>query len=210
MNPNLSIFDRKYIYMKLVFASNNKHKIKEISALLGGRITLVCLEDIGILEDIPEDYPTIEGNALAKARHVYDKTGMDVFADDTGLEVEVLGGAPGVHSARFAGEEKDFEKNIDKLLEMMKNADDRRALFRTVIALIKEGREYLFEGRVYGTILRERRGTEGFGYDPVFLPDGLDLTFAEMSLEQKNIISHRAEAFGKLRSFLAESSESLQ
>jgi len=188
--------------MKLIFATHNNHKLKEISALLGENIQLISLDDLNIASEIPEDFTTLEENAMAKARYINKITGMDVFADDTGLEINALGGAPGVFSARFAGEEKDFDRNIDKVLEMMKNTDDRRAAFRTVIALIKNGREYLFEGRVNGTILRERRGKEGFGYDPVFLPDGYMRTFAEMTLEEKNLISHRAEAFKKLKDFL--------
>lgn len=190
--------------MRLVFATNNKHKIKEISKLLGDNIELLSLEDVNIHCEIPEDYNTLEENAMAKARYIHKITGMDVFADDTGLEIDALNGAPGVFSARFAGEEKDFEKNIDKVLELMKDAENRKAAFRTVIALIKNEREYLFEGKVNGTILRERRGTGGFGYDPIFLPDGYTQTFAEMTLNQKNMISHRAIAFRKLKSFLLQ------
>jgi len=190
--------------MKLVFATNNKHKLKEISALLGNKIELLSLSDLNIDCEIPENYNTLEDNAMAKARYIHEITGMDVFADDTGLEIYALDGAPGVHSARFAGEEKDFEKNIDKVLELMKNIKNRKAVFRTVIALIKNNREYLFEGKVYGTILTERRGSGGFGYDPIFLPDGYNQTFAEMTLEQKNMISHRAIAFRELKSFLMQ------
>ncbi|HOK26972.1 MAG TPA: non-canonical purine NTP diphosphatase [Bacteroidales bacterium] len=190
--------------MRLVFATNNKHKIREISELLGDNIELLSLEDVNIHCEIPEDYNTLEENAMAKARYIHKITGMDVFADDTGLEIDALNGAPGVFSARFAGEEKDFEKNIDKVLELMKDAENRKAAFRTVIALIKNEREYLFEGKVNGTILRERRGTGGFGYDPIFLPDGYTQTFAEMTLNQKNMISHRAIAFRKLKSFLLQ------
>jgi len=190
--------------MKLVFATNNKHKLKEISALLGNKIELLSLSDLNIDCEIPENYNTLEDNAMAKARYIHEITGMDVFADDTGLEIYALDGAPGVHSARFAGEEKDFEKNIDKVLELMKNIKNRKAVFRTVIALIKNNREYLFEGKVYGTILTERRGSGGFGYDPIFLPDGYNQTFAEMTLEQKNMISHRAIAFRELKSFLIQ------
>ncbi|HOU30937.1 MAG TPA: non-canonical purine NTP diphosphatase [Bacteroidales bacterium] len=192
------------MYMRLVFATNNKHKIREISELLGDNIELLSLEDVNIHCEIPEDYNTLEENAMAKARYIHKITGMDVFADDTGLEIDALNGAPGVFSARFAGEEKDFEKNIDKVLELMKDAENRKAAFRTVIALIKNEREYLFEGKVNGTILRERRGTGGFGYDPIFLPDGYTQTFAEMTLNQKNMISHRAIAFRKLKSFLLQ------
>ncbi|MGB4293818.1 MAG: non-canonical purine NTP diphosphatase [Bacteroidales bacterium] len=192
------------MYMRLVFATNNKHKIREISELLGDNIELLSLEDVNIHCEIPEDYNTLEENAMAKARYIHKITGMDVFADDTGLEIDALNGAPGVFSARFAGEGKDFEKNIDKVLELMKDEENRKAAFRTVIALIKNEREYLFEGKVNGTILRERRGTGGFGYDPIFLPDGYTQTFAEMTLNQKNMISHRAIAFRKLKSFLLQ------
>lgn len=189
--------------MKLVFATNNNYKLKEISHLLGDKIELISLSDLNIHEDIPEEFQTIEENAMAKAKYVYRLTGMDVFADDTGLEIEALDGAPGVHSARFAGDEKDFDRNIDRVLALMTNKENRKACFRTVIALILRGKEYLFEGKVQGTILKERRGTGGFGYDPVFLPEGYDLTFAEMTLTEKNAISHRAEAFRKLKAFLS-------
>lgn len=188
--------------MQLVFASNNKHKIKEINDILGSGIQLLSLGDIKMEEDIPEDEHTLEGNALAKARYIHSATGLDVFADDTGLEVEYLDGQPGVHSARFAGPEKDSGANIEKLLLLLGNTLNRRARFRTVIALISNGSEYLFEGTVNGTITGDRRGHEGFGYDPVFIPDGYDLTFAEMSLSEKNRISHRAMAFGRLKEFL--------
>jgi XTP/dITP diphosphohydrolase len=188
--------------MKLVFASNNKHKIREISHILDNKITLMSLSDINILEDIPEDEPLIEGNALFKARYVYKATGLDVFADDTGLEIEALNGLPGVHSARFAGESKDSAANIAKVLSMLKGEENRKARFRTVIALIIDGQEYLFEGTVPGTIIDEKRGNEGFGYDPVFIPEGKELTFAQMSLGEKSKISHRALAFEKLKEFL--------
>jgi XTP/dITP diphosphohydrolase len=188
--------------MKLVFASNNKHKVKEISNILDNTITLMSLQDIGIREDIPEDEPLIEGNALFKARYVHNATGLDVFADDTGLEVEALDGLPGVHSARFAGEDKDSSANIAKLLGMLNEHENRKARFRTVIALIFDHREYLFEGVISGTITSEKKGDEGFGYDPVFMPDGSGLTFAQMSLSEKNKISHRAIAFEKLKDFL--------
>ncbi len=188
--------------MQLVFASNNSNKIREINHILGGSFRLLSLNDIGMPEDIPENEPTLEGNALAKARYIYDATHRDVFADDTGLEVDALGGLPGVNSARFAGEKKDSDANIEKLLTMLADTDNRQARFRTLIALLLNGREYLFEGTVNGLILRERRGTEGFGYDPVFVPQGKSLTFAEMDLEEKNSISHRAKAFEKLREFL--------
>ena len=189
-------------FMKLVFASNNKHKVKEISNILDNKITLLSLEEINILEDIPENEPLIEGNALFKARYVYNATGLNVFADDTGLEIEALNGQPGVHSARFAGESKDSSANIAKVLTMLKGIENRKARFRTVIALIFENKEYLFDGIISGTIINEKRGDEGFGYDPVFIPDGKKLTFAQMTLTEKNKISHRAIAFEKLKAFL--------
>jgi XTP/dITP diphosphohydrolase len=189
--------------MTLVFATNNQHKLREINHVLGDSFTLLSLGQIGLTEDIPENEPTLEGNALEKARYIYRVTGLNVFADDTGLETATLNGAPGVHSARFAGPDKDSDANIDKLLGLLGDNPDRRARFRTVIALILDGKEYTFEGTVEGTITMNRRGSEGFGYDPVFLPDGCSLTFAEMSLGEKNRISHRARAFEKLRGFLS-------
>jgi XTP/dITP diphosphohydrolase len=192
--------------MQIIFASNNKHKIREISNILGDSFTLLSLSDINMEEDIPENEPTLEANALHKARHIHAATGMNVFADDTGLEVDALDGIPGVHSARFAGEMKDSDANIEKLLAMLGNNPERRARFRTLIALIFEGREYLFEGRSEGLIIKEKRGNNGFGYDPVFIPDGYDKTFAEMNLDEKNRISHRSKAFEKLRLFLSETS----
>jgi XTP/dITP diphosphohydrolase len=188
--------------MELIFASNNSHKVTEINNILGNSFVLKGLKDAGITEEIPETKPTLEGNALQKARYVYEKTGKDVFADDTGLEVESLNGMPGVHSARFAGNDKDSNANIDKLLFMLKGKENRKAKFRTVIALIIGGKEYLFEGSVEGTIISDRRGIEGFGYDPVFVPKDRDTTFAEMPLKDKNKISHRARAFEELRGFL--------
>ena len=188
--------------MKLVFASNNEHKIKEIKSLLGNSFALLSLNDVNVREDIPEEEPLIEGNALSKARFVYNSRGMDVFADDTGLEIFALDGLPGVHSARFAGQNKDSSANIEKVLLMLGNAEDRKARFRTVIALILDKKEYLFEGVVNGTIALENRGTGGFGYDPIFLPEGKICTFAEMKLSEKNSVSHRARAFEKLKEFL--------
>ena len=188
--------------MELVFATNNKHKVKEITDLLDDNFRILGLADLNITEDIPEDADTLEENALFKARFVHEKTGRNVFADDTGLEVTALGGAPGVYSARYAGENKSFDDNIEKLLREMKGANDRSARFRTVIALILDGTEYLFEGTVEGEIIRERRGTGGFGYDPVFLATGYDRTFAEIPLSEKNKISHRARAMRLLIDFL--------
>ena len=189
--------------MEIVFASNNKNKIREINSLLGDSFSLLSLFDINLEEDIPENEKTLEGNALHKARHIYQATGKNVFADDTGLEIEALNGQPGVHSARFAGEDKDSGANIDKVLALLGDTINRNARFKTVIALILEGREYLFEGIVAGLIIREKRGSNGFGYDPVFVPEGGTLTFAEMGLDEKNKISHRARAFEKLRLFLS-------
>lgn len=188
--------------MKMVFASNNEHKIREIKSILGNSFTVMSLDDINIKEDIPEDEPLLEGNALAKARYIYNATGKNVFADDTGLEIDALNGLPGVHSARFAGESKDPPANIEKVLSMLGSSENRKARFRTVIALIFEKKEYLFEGIVTGTIISEKRGSGGFGYDPVFIPDGKNKTFAEMEPDEKNKISHRARAFEKLREFL--------
>jgi XTP/dITP diphosphohydrolase len=193
--------------MKIIFASNNKNKIREIKHVLGNSFMLLSLNDINMEEDIPENEPTLEGNALFKARYIFMATGMDVFADDTGLEVEALDGLPGVHSARFAGENKDSGANIDKLLALLGTSVNRNARFRTVIALIIDGKEYLFEGIVSGKIINEKRGREGFGYDPVFIPEGKKLTFAEMDLDEKNKISHRARAFEKLKDFLSKSRE---
>ncbi|HZY26353.1 MAG TPA: RdgB/HAM1 family non-canonical purine NTP pyrophosphatase [Bacteroidales bacterium] len=188
--------------MTLVFASNNEHKIKEIKSLLGDSFRLLSLHDINISEDIPEEEPLIEGNALAKARYVNNASGLNVFADDTGLEIAALDGLPGVHSARFAGEDKDSSENIKKVLYMLGTNEKREARFRTIIALILDKKEYLFEGIVNGKIIFEKRGTMGFGYDPIFVPEGNHLTFAEMDLTEKNKVSHRATAFNKLKEFL--------
>lgn len=194
--------------MKIIFATGNRNKLREIQALIGSRAELSTPADHGITEDIPEDQPTLEGNALQKARYIYEKTGMNCFADDTGLEVEALGGEPGVYSARYAavngaGEGHSSEANMALLLERLRGAESRRARFRTVIALILNGEEHLFEGIVEGEITRERSGAEGFGYDPVFRPTGYEQTFAEMPLELKNSISHRGRATAKLIEFLS-------
>ncbi|MEZ5000511.1 MAG: RdgB/HAM1 family non-canonical purine NTP pyrophosphatase [Bacteroidales bacterium] len=190
--------------MEIIFATNNEHKIREIASLISDRFKILSLSDVNISGDIPEESDTLEGNALGKARFVHKRTGMAVFADDTGLEVHSLGNRPGVHSARYAGEERDSGKNIEKLLSEMKNIDDRRARFRTCIALIAGEKEFLFEGVVDGIIIKEKRGKEGFGYDPVFVADGMSRTFAEISLDEKNSVSHRARAFEKLVRFLKE------
>ena len=186
----------------LIFATNNAHKLGEVQALLEGRFTLKTLREVGIVEDIPETAETLEGNALQKARYVYECTGADCFADDTGLEVEALGGAPGVRSARYAGEGHDFDANNALLLKNLEGESNRKARFRTVIALILGGKEYLFEGVVNGTIIDHMTGTEGFGYDPMFVPEGEERTFAEMSADEKNAISHRGRAVAKLVEFL--------
>lgn len=188
--------------MELVFATNNPHKLFEVQNLLGDKIRLISLRDIGISDDIPEDYTTLEENALQKARYIYNISKNDCFADDTGLEVEHLNGKPGVYSARYAGEEKNPVANVAKLLHELNGVSNRNARFRTIIALIFQGKEFIFEGVVNGKIIEKERGHEGFGYDPVFLPNGYPLTFAEMPLNVKNSISHRALAIGKLVDFL--------
>lgn len=188
--------------MKLVFATNNAHKLEEIREMAGGQYEIVSLKEIGCQEEIPEEQDTLEGNALQKARFVKERYGADCFADDTGLEIAALGGEPGVRSARYAGEGHDSEANMRKVLAKMEGVDDRRARFRTVIALILDGEEYLFEGEVRGEILREKHGAEGFGYDPIFRPEGFAESFAEMSLDAKNAISHRGRATRALIRFL--------
>ena len=187
---------------RLIFATNNAHKLGEVQALLGDAFELVTLRECGITEDIPETADTLEENALQKARYVYEKTGMDCFADDTGLELDALGGAPGVHSARYATDGHDFAANNRLLLKNLEGITDRTARFRTVIALILDGVEYTFEGRVEGTIATAESGSEGFGYDPLFVPSGEIITFAQMSAEAKNAISHRGRAVAKLVNFL--------
>jgi XTP/dITP diphosphohydrolase len=190
--------------MELIFATNNKHKIREVSDLLDNRFNILGLADVSITEDIPEDADNLADNALYKARYVHERTGINVFADDTGLEVNALNGAPGVHSARYAGADRNPDDNIIKLLEQLEGVTNRRARFRTVIALIFENREYLFEGIVEGEIIQNRKGTGGFGYDPVFMAQGYDKTFAEIPLSEKNMISHRAQAMKKLIAFLMQ------
>ena len=184
--------------MKIVFATNNAHKLSEVSALLGNDFELVTLREVGITEDIPETGATLDENASIKARYVYERTGLNCFADDTGLEVEALDGAPGVHSARYATDGHDFTANNRKLLRELEGKVNRKARFRTVISLIVDGIERQVEGIVKGEITTSESGAEGFGYDPLFMPEGYDRTFAEMSAEEKNTISHRGRAVAKL------------
>lgn len=189
--------------MKLYFATNNFHKVAEVQKILIGDFEILSLKDLGNTIEIPETGDTLEENSRLKVRYLYDTYGLDCFADDTGLEVEALGGAPGVHSARYAGTPGDDRKNVDMLLENLKNTADRNARFRTVITLITDGREKQFEGVVNGKIINERRGNSGFGYDPVFVPNGYVTTFAEMSAEEKNRISHRGISIRKFADFLS-------
>lgn len=187
---------------QIVFATNNSHKVEEVRNKLNGLFEIRTLSEIGCTDDIPETSDTLQGNAGQKSHYLFDRFHCDCFADDTGLEVEALDGAPGVYSARYAGPAKDSEANIDKLLAELEGKTNRRAKFRTVISLILDGKEHLFEGSVTGTILTERHGSQGFGYDPVFQPDGFNRSFAELSMEEKNKISHRGKATEKLICFL--------
>ena len=210
--------------MKIVFATNNGHKLSEIRQILGSRVEVLSLKDIGCDVDIPETGTTLEANALQKAQYIYDHYHIDCFADDTGLEVDALNGAPGVYSARYAamgpmspigqispmnptGPTHDSEANMTRLLLELGENNNRKARFRTVIALIQQGEVHEFEGIVTGQIIRERRGGEGFGYDPIFQPDGYDQTFAELGVEVKNQISHRARATAKLADFILKKKE---
>ncbi|MBR5819779.1 MAG: non-canonical purine NTP diphosphatase [Alistipes sp.] len=190
--------------MKIIFATNNAHKLSEVQAVLGEGFELVTPRMCGVQEDIPETADTLEGNASQKSHYLYEKTGLDCFADDTGLEVEALGGEPGVHSARYATDGHDFAANNRLLLKNMEGKENRRARFRTVISLIEGGEEHLFEGIVEGRIIDHESGSEGFGYDPLFVPDGFDRTFAEMTADEKNEISHRGRAVRKLVAYLHE------
>ena len=190
--------------MELVFATNNQHKLNEIQALLGKTINVLSLNDIDCNEDIPETGSTLEANALQKSEYIYNRYRVSCFADDTGLEIDALNGEPGVYSARYAGEEKDAEANMQKVLEKLMEQTNRNAKFRTVISLILDGVEYQFEGVVDGHILEERSGKQGFGYDPIFQPDGFEESFAEMDMALKNTISHRGRAIAKLIEFLKE------
>ncbi len=189
---------------KFIFATNNLHKLEEVQQMLNNQFILVSLKDIGCVADIPENEPTIEGNALFKARYIYQKYGKDCFADDSGLEVEILSNAPGVRSARYAGESKDSQDNMNLLLENLKGKKNRKARFRTVIACVIDGQEFVFEGIINGEIKEQGFGKNGFGYDPIFCPEGYDQTFAELPSEVKNQISHRALAVQKFLLFLKE------
>lgn len=186
----------------IVFATGNQNKVKEIQQFFNGIIQFKSLKDINCLEDIPETQPTIEGNAIQKATYVHQHYQVDCFAEDTGLEIEALDGAPGVFSARYAGPEKDADANMDKVLSKLAHTDNRAARFKTVIALILDNKTHLFEGIINGHIARSKSGTQGFGYDPIFIPEGYEISFAEMGLVEKNKISHRAKATEKLRAFL--------
>ena len=189
---------------KFVFATNNAHKLEEVTAILGDKIELLSMKDIHCSADIPETADTLEGNALLKARYIFENYHLDCFADDTGLEVEALNGAPGVYSARYAGDAHNSEANMQKLLQDMEGMENRKARFRTVFALIVNGKEHLFEGIVKGEITKHRCGSSGFGYDPVFIPEGYTQTYAEMGNTLKNKISHRAVATDKLCNFLSK------
>lgn len=187
---------------KLVIASNNEHKLQEINSILGEKIELLSLKDINCFADIPEDADTLEGNASIKSHYVYDNFHLDCFADDTGLEVEALNGAPGVHTARYATEGHDTDANVRKLLSELDGVENRRARFRTIISLIENGVEHQFEGIVNGTITTCKKGDKGFGYDPIFIPEGYNETFAELGVEVKNKVSHRSRAVAKLCEYL--------
>ena len=188
--------------MQLIFATHNKNKVKEVKSLIPNTINVLSLDDINLLNEIEETSTTIEGNALLKAQTIYKQTGINCFADDSGLLVDALNGAPGVYSARYAGEQKNDEDNMQKLLFNLKNIEARDAHFKTVMALIIDGKEYLFEGIINGKIISEKMGTNGFGYDPIFVPNGYTETFAQLNSETKNAISHRGIALKKLIEFI--------
>ena len=187
----------------LIFATNNKHKLEEVRQVLAGKVEIKSLDEMGLSGEIPETSDTLQGNALQKATWVWERTKMDCFADDTGLEVEALAGRPGVYSARYAGEHCSFADNVNKMLDEMRDRENRKACFRTVICLIEGGKEQYFEGRVDGKILKEPYGVGGFGYDPIFMPDRYAVSFAEMPLDVKNRISHRGRAVKKLVEYLS-------
>jgi XTP/dITP diphosphohydrolase len=188
--------------MTLVFATNNENKVKEIRSVLGTSFSIITLQEAGIDIDIPEPHDTLEANATEKSMTIHNMTGKNCFSEDTGLEIPALNGAPGVLSARYAGEQKSADDNITKVLQELNGSENRKAAFRTIISLILDGKEYQFEGICPGTILKERKGGKGFGYDPIFVPDGADKAFAEMDMTEKNQYSHRAKAFHKLITFL--------
>lgn len=188
--------------MKLLFATNNKHKLEEVREILKNKFKILSLTDINCFDEIPETQKTIEGNASQKAHFIFDKYGINCFADDTGLEIHALNGAPGVYSARYAGENASYEDNVQKVLKELKEINNKKAQFKTVISLIISGTEYKFEGIIKGFITEKKRGAGGFGYDPIFLPKGYDKTFAELNSEEKNKISHRGIATQKLIKFL--------
>lgn len=190
--------------MKIVFATNNQHKLRELQQILGNQFELLSLDDIKCFEEIPETSPTIEGNSMQKAEYVYHKFKIDCFADDTGLEIEALDGRPGVKSARYAGDGRDMDQNIEKVFSELENTDNRNARFKTVISLILNGEKHQFEGIINGKIIKVKKGQGGFGYDPVFMPKGYDITFAEMDAGLKNKISHRGIAVQKLVQFLTK------
>ena len=189
---------------QLVFATNNAHKLRELGEILKGEFTLLSLNDVSCTDDIPETGDTLEANASQKSRYIWDRYQLDCFSDDTGLEIAALNNEPGVHSARYTGEGRNSEDNIEKVLSKLSGENNRKACFRCVISLIIRGNEYLFEGQVDGEILPERKGVSGFGYDPIFLPDGYTQSFAEMNADLKNSISHRGRAVQKLVRFLLE------
>lgn len=188
--------------MKLIFASNNKHKVEELKTFVGNQFEIMSLKDAEIDIDIPEPFETLEENATTKSRTIFDLTGLNCFSEDTGLEVEALNGEPGVKSARYAGEDRSFKSNIDKVLKKLGQTENRNARFRAVISLIIDGKETQFEGICSGTIITDEKGTDGFGYDPIFVPEGSTKTFAEMTIAEKNIYNHRAKAAAKMLAFL--------
>lgn len=198
----MQLIDSHTDMIKLVFATNNAHKLEEVRAVFGNKAEVLSLKDIHCFDEIPETADTLEGNALLKAKHIYDKFGYNCFADDTGLEVDALGGKPGVYSARYAGEEQDSQKNMQKLLTELAENQNRKARFRTVIALIQQGEINYFDGKISGNITVIASGNAGFGYDPVFVPEGFSQTFAELGSDVKNKISHRALAINELKKYL--------
>lgn len=196
------IFSLYFVIMKLIFATNNQHKAEEVNAIVGDSFQVITLKQAGIDIDIPEPHDTLEENASEKASVIYDLTNTNCFSEDTGLEVTALNGEPGVKSARYAGDSRSFDKNIEKLLQKLQDKPDKTARFRAIISLIIDGKETQFEGICEGRIINEKRGIDGFGYDPVFIPDGSDKTFGEMKLEEKTLFSHRKKATEKLVAFL--------